>query len=76
MDAKAWNGEPDAEHDPNTGGAGIPYICTECPWTGRGVTALEHHVNTGHAVRGRRWPKTWPNAIFAGVERRQTQRTA
>jgi hypothetical protein len=74
-DARYYNGEPEAEHDPNAG-AGAPYVCTQCQWVGRGgAKAAEHHVNTGHAVRGRRWPQSWPNAVFAGTERRH-RRTA
>lgn len=77
MDADQWNGEPGPEHDPNDGGGGVPYICTVCAWTGRGgVSAAEHHVNTGHAVRGRRWPASWPNAIFTGRERRKVKVSA
>jgi hypothetical protein len=77
MDAPQFNGEPGPEHDPNAGGHGQPYVCVDCAWTGRGgIKALEHHVNSGHAVRGRRWPASWPNAQFAGVERRQTKRIA
>lgn len=69
MDAKHWNGEPDAHHgNPHAGGSGIPYVCRGCAWTGRGgVKALEHHVNTGHAVRGKHWPASWPNAQFSAV---------
>lgn len=78
MDAPHWNGEPDEQHgNPHAGGSGIPYICTQCSWTGRGgVSAAEHHVNTGHDVRGRRWPASWPNAVFTGAERRKDRRTA
>jgi hypothetical protein len=76
MNAKHYNGEPEAQHDPNDGTV-QPYVCTCCGWTGRGgVAAAEHHINTGHGVRGRRWPKTWPNAVFSGVERRAVKRTA
>ena len=64
MDAKAWNGDPDAEHDPNIG-HGLPYVCRECGWTARGGDkAYQHHVETGHAVRGRQWPADWPDAVF------------
>ena len=77
MDARHWNGEPDAEHDPNASGEGEPYVCVDCHWTDRGgVMAAEHHINTGHAVRGRRWPQTWPNAVFAGVERRKVEQAS
>lgn len=76
MDATHWNGAPGPEHDPDAGSL-QPYICTVCAWTGRGgVEAAEHHVNTGHAVRGRRWPASWPNAIFTGTERRKVRRSA
>lgn len=76
MNARHWNGDPGAEHDPNVGHP-VPYVCTRCDWTDKGgVLALEHHVNTGHDVRGRRWPASWPNAVFTGVERRQNTRTA
>jgi hypothetical protein len=41
------------------------YRCTECPKAGlTGTDALEHHITTGHAVRGRDWGPGWPNAIF------------
>lgn len=64
MNAKAWNGEPeDLAHNPNRTGHGVPYRCTVCTWTGRGgVLALEHHITTGHDVRGQHWPASWPNA--------------
>ena len=28
------------------------------------IDAVDHHVNTGHDVRDRRWPATWGNARF------------
>ncbi len=79
MDARYYSGEPGPEHDPNASGPGEPYVCTRCAWTGRGgVLALEHHINTGHALRGRRWPTSWANALFGfdGAERRTERRTA
>ncbi len=49
--------------DPNADGHGVPYICTSCPWTGRGgVRAYAHQRITGHDVRGRHWPAMWGNA--------------
>lgn len=75
MNAKHWNGEPDAQHNPNASGAGIPYVCVDCQWTGiGGIAAIEHHVLTAHNVRGRRWPSSWPNAQFCGEERRDSQK--
>lgn len=39
------------EPDPNAGGAGERYHCTECPWTGRGgLQAFDHHRETGHTL--------------------------
>ena len=52
--------------DPNGDQSGMPYICTDCPWTGRGgVKAFAHHRVHGHAVRGRNWPLDWPDAQFS-----------
>lgn len=72
MNAPWWNGEPDQHHgNPHSGGAGVPYICTVCDWQARGgIAALEHHVSTGHEVRGRHWPESWPDAQFSGDPRR------
>ena len=54
------------EPDPNACAAGIPYVCTACPWTGRGgVKAFAHHRVHGHAVRGARWPAEWLDAQFS-----------
>lgn len=75
MNAKHWNGEPGPEHDPNVGGVGVPYVCTQCDWHARGgIHALEHHVMTGHAVRGKHWPQSWPDAIFSADDRRALER--
>jgi hypothetical protein len=72
VDAKYYNGEPEERHNPNGGAKGaVTYVCVDCKWTGiGGVSAIEHHVLSGHAVRGRRWPTSWPNAQFCGEERR------
>lgn len=67
MDAKHWNGEPEAEHDPNAGGYGEPYICRDCSWTGRGgVEAFNHYRSSEdtHRIRGRNWPESWGDADF------------
>jgi hypothetical protein len=50
----AW--EPPDEDRP-------PYRCTQCDW--RGFEAQRHHRETAHAVRGARWPASWPDAVFA-----------
>jgi hypothetical protein len=75
MDAPQWTGDPGPEHDPAGGDKAVPYVCTACPWTGKGGTAaLEHHVITSHDVRGRYWPARWPNAVFTGSAKRRTWR--
>ena len=49
--------------DPNDGPrSSPPYRCCGCAWTGRGAEALTHYRATGHALRGRSWPATWPDA--------------
>lgn len=74
MDARQWTGDPEEQHDPNQGRP-VPYVCTACAWTGQGgVTAYAHHQDTGHAVRGRRWPAAWPDAVFSCCERAAARR--
>jgi hypothetical protein len=74
MNARYYNGEPEAQHDPNADEPGIPYVCTVCNWKARGgVAALEHHVLTLHQVRGANWPKDWPDAQFTCCQQ-QTHR--
>lgn len=51
--------------DHNASGPGLPYRCVTCAWSGRGETALRHFRDTGHAVRGRDWPESWPDAQFS-----------
>lgn len=75
MDGTWWNGAPGAEHDPDAGGAGVPYICRACAWTGRGAEAAHHARDTGHAVRGRDWPASWPDAVIS-VPARTARRSA
>jgi hypothetical protein len=66
VDSKHWTGEPGPEHDPSASGDGLPYVCVSCDWQARGgIAALEHHVVTGHEVRGRDWPSYWENAQFS-----------
>ena len=66
MNAPYYNGAPEDRHDPDRGGGGIAYICTVCDWHGRGGVAADwHHGETWHPVRGKSWPKDWPNAIFS-----------
>ena len=50
--------------DPAASGPGHPYRCTACDWTGRGETGLRHYRATGHAIRGRDWPASWPDVQF------------
>lgn len=72
MNARGWNGEPGAADDPGRLGRPAPaprYVCVSCQWRGGGASALEHHVNTGHGVRGASWPEAWPNAVFTGGQR-------
>ena len=53
-----------AEQAPNPGGHPHPYVCTVCAWHGRGGAACDHYRDTGHAIRGKHWPSTWPDAIW------------
>lgn len=76
MDARYYNGEPEAEHDPNAGGPGVPYVCRSCAWRGRGAEALDHYRATGHRVRGRDWPADWPDAQFSIQIRTAAKRSA
>jgi hypothetical protein len=48
MNARYYNGEPEERHNP--GGTPLRYHCTDCTWTGRGASALDHHRETGHTV--------------------------
>lgn len=60
-------------HDtpPSGGGSGVPHVCIECDWTGRGgIKAYAHHRVTGHAVRGKHWPASWGNSVFSDKETR------
>jgi hypothetical protein len=42
------------------------YVCTVCGARGMtGVEAFSHHVVTKHAVRGKHWSASWPNARFS-----------
>jgi len=52
MNAKHWNGEPGAEHDPGrSDGQPVAYRCLECPWRDHGVLLSTAHVQaTGHRV--------------------------
>ena len=44
------------------GGEVAPYRCVDCTWRDRGATlAYAHQRATGHAVRGKNWPASWPN---------------
>jgi len=60
-----FNGDPEPE---DIGRGPLAYRCVDCSWTGRGVQAFDHHTTTGHAVRGREWPPTWPNCQFSGAD--------
>ena len=55
MDARYYNGEPEARHDPGTAKSGreggIAYRCRQCRWTGRGgANAYDHHRDTSHTA--------------------------
>lgn len=60
-----WLSTDPRDRDPN--GPSNPYSCVEPQCAGltfRGADALKHHRATGHALRGRDWPASWPNAQF------------
>ncbi len=62
----SWERNEERSAPDPTDGAGIPYVCTVCPWTGRGgVKAFAHHRVHGHAVRGKNWDASWPDAQFS-----------
>ncbi len=66
-DSAAISSYERAEHapDPSEHQHAHPYRCTGCAWTGRGETALRHYRETGHAIRGRNWPATWPDCQWS-----------
>lgn len=37
-------------------GRSTPFLCTQCEWTGGTRAAVDHHRETGHALRGKHWP--------------------
>lgn len=55
------------DHEPESCGTPLAYRCTACAWTGRGEAGLMHYRATGHAIRGRRWPASWPDAQFSAL---------
>ena len=69
LDGDPIGGWETREDDPDAGGRAHPYRCTRCDWTGRGAESLKHYRATGHAIRGRDWPKTWPDAEFSFQKR-------
>jgi hypothetical protein len=60
------------------GGAPVPYVCVDCEWTGGTRSAMTHHKETGHAVRGKGWPTHMGNARFsdAGPDGRRKERNS
>ena len=61
---------PDTPPDPREAGAGMTYICRDCAWRDRGgMLAASHHRATGHRVRSRDWPASFPDAVFVKTER-------
>ena len=60
LDAIAsWNRN---DEDTRVEGPAIAYICRDCDWRDRGgALASAHQRATGHRVRGRQWPASWPD---------------
>lgn len=58
----SWE-QRDEDYD-GGGGHAIPYTCVDCEFTGGTLSAVEHHRETGHAVRGVHWPTRMGNAQF------------
>jgi hypothetical protein len=53
---------PDPGDDPH--GDGVSFICLEGDWTGHQADACVHHRETGHAIRIKNCPSSWPNCTF------------
>jgi hypothetical protein len=56
------------ERDPRDGepdGPALSFVCAEpgCGWQGKG--ALDHHRATGHPIRIRNQPASWPDQQFS-----------
>jgi hypothetical protein len=45
-------------------GGGVTLVCLVCAWTGHQADACDHHRQTGHAIRIRNCPTSWPNCTF------------
>jgi hypothetical protein len=54
--------------DGHGGPIGPKFVCVDCAWTGGGIAAAVHHVESGHAVRGRHWPADLGNARFPDAD--------
>lgn len=55
MDARHYNGEPDAQHDPGRshGKQDRPFRCVSCARSMDAVTAVLHRRATGHTITDR-----------------------
>jgi hypothetical protein len=42
----------------------VTFKCLICSWTGHQADACDHHRQTGHAIRIRHCPTSWPNCTF------------
>ena len=63
MNYDDWKTTDPRDTEPDEPAAVAVAVCTVCAWTG--TSALVHHQQTGHAVRGASWPAAWDNARFS-----------
>ncbi|HEY3220314.1 MAG TPA: hypothetical protein VGJ80_06260 [Gemmatimonadales bacterium] len=60
-----WKTTDPRDREPD--GPGLSYVCTACDWHGK--QPLQHARETGHAIRIKNSPPSWPNIDLLGAKR-------